>query len=1244
MMLKRPLNLYVLLGCALLSAFVAFIIAETNNYTTGELAQNAELKLQAKEETAQKNLRLVSELLKVTTPKNLFSKYDGNISELYKNEGIAIYVYENDSLCFWSDNQPAVDLYAYAKISNHYYFASETAQNINSDADTSRFNVQLLRIRNGWYECIRQKDSTHSKCTLAALILIKPTYDFENSYINNNFSTWLKLPVNSQLKTEFNYANPAIKSKFGKTLFEIYRSDGLYKNKTINVYAIFFAIISGFLFLLFLFLRLRRKIDNKITLLLVFSIICFVLRSVMIYFKYPAIFYNNVLYDANVFANASSFYFSYMGDVFINSFLILMVAVFIYKLDYDFTHKSTAFNITALFFGTVFVVFLYFNIPVLIDSLVNNSTISYNINELFNFNWLSLIGLLSVALLLFSFYLVVEKTIISLLGNNRLTPFNTFLFFLVVIITAVLVYYLHLSYIDYLWPVPLIIISYFLRKYKASYNFINLGLIVLVSTLIVFALFSKYEQLNKKQTYDALSLNLTDRQDVIAENEFTKIINSIKTDVKLKNLLSLLPLSNEQIEQRIRQVNFSGYFERYEITMALFTSDSLPVFKSEDPIYLNEDYFIKQIKEDGYQTICDDLYYIDKNKRPIRYVAKIEIDDVNKVSEKEYRLYLQLEPKVAVNLGAFPDLLLDKSIESKLQSKDISYAVYESNKLLSAHGEYEYPLFLEKTFSNTDKGYTHYEYSYQKNTKIIISDKKFGFWQKFTSNSYLFLFFSMIVFIAVSFNSLVIKRINTISSLNTRIQFIFVSIIVLSLTGVVIGTIWIVNSQFELKNEKELISKSRSVLKELQQNIGDLNELEPTYKDYTAYSLKKLALLFGSDISLFTKRGVLFSTSQPAIYEQGLLSKFMNPEAYSYFSKQIRANYTQKESIGSLKYQSAYIPFYNKNDRLLGYINLPYFARQKDLEKELTAYLTTLINIYTILFVMATLIALLVSNLLTKPLRIIKQQISNIKFGMKNESINWQADDEIGDLVKEYNKMLLKLEKNSELLAQSERESAWREMAKQVAHEIKNPLTPMKLNIQHLQRVAQSNPEDMKERVNRVSEILIEQIDTLSHIATEFSNFAKLPNTNLEIVNVQEILENVSHLFTQNTACEIVLVTEPQLFTLADREQCLRIFTNLLKNAEQSISPNREGKIEITAASTEQDIVIEIKDNGCGIPYELRPKIFTPNFTTKTMGTGLGLAMVRNSIISFAGSITFETEENIGTTFTIQLPKAKINE
>lgn len=1217
---KRPFKLYIILFCGVLCALFSYFLSQSNNLTTKELVEQAEINLHEKETLAISKLDLLSDALKTIKPKDLFGKSKSIITDLYNIEGVAFYAYENDSLCFWTDNQPSVDLYVY----------------------TTKFNVQLIKIRNGWYEYIKQKDSLKTGYTLVALITIKPEYDFENRFLSNQFSNWLQLPENAKLVKPINFLNHAVKSKFGIPLFEVYRNDGLFKNDAINGFCVFLYLVACLLFLLSLYLFLKNKIKNPNLFILSFAAISFFIRTVMIYFKIPVEFYGVSLYDAKIFADASSFYFSYLGDVLINSGLIFLIALIFYKSSISVKIKNKLLNIILIICYFTFIIFFSIQIRILINSLVNNSTISYNINELFNFSTYSIIGIISIGFLIFAFYLCLEKIVIALVFNKYFIRFSSVAVIVLGVFCLSIKSLQSLISLEYLWPIVLFLISWFLRKYRASYNFINVGLIVLAVTFIVSSLFNKYEQLNKNQTFEALSLSLTDRQDIIAENEFIKISSAIKSDSKLKNLLSLLPLSSEQIEQRLRQIHFSGYFERYEIVMSLFKNDCTPIFLNLNPIYLNEDYFKQQIENEGSQTICDDLYYIDKQKKSIRYISKIEIEDVNKNPNKTFHLYLQLEPKLAVNLGAFPDLLLDKSFENKLESKRISYAVYESNKLLNTFGEYQYPLFINNnTFKlSINDSYEHFIFSPQKNITIVITDKEFGLWGRFTSNSYLFIFFSILVFFSVWFNSIIIKRSPSFNSLNNRIQFILVSIVVLSLACVVVGTIWVVSSQFELKNQKDLISKSQSVLKELQQNIGQQESLDPIYKDNTTYRLKRLAQLFGSDISLFNKKGLLYSTSQPAIYEQGLISRFMNPNAYMSFMRGIQANYTQKESIGSLKYLSAYIPFYSKNDKLLGYINLPYFARQKDLEKELTAYLTTLINIYTILFVITTLVALLVSNLLTKPLRIIKQQISNVQFGKFNEAIKWKSNDEIGNLVAEYNNMLIKLEKSSELLAKSEREMAWREMAKQVAHEIKNPLTPMKLNIQHLQRVVETHPDDINERVKRVSEMLIEQIDTLSHIATEFSNFAKLPNANLEIVNLFDVLQNVTHLFQQNTECEITLDAPESLLIMADKEQCLRIFTNLLKNAEQCIAADRKGKIEVSAVRHVDTIVIKVKDNGVGIEDEIKPKLFIPNFTTKTTGTGLGLAMVKNSVNSFNGTISFDTEINTGTTFTLVFPSA----
>jgi two-component system, NtrC family, nitrogen regulation sensor histidine kinase NtrY len=1213
-MKKLPLKLYLVFIGAVFCSLFSYFLSNQNNYTTEELAASSEIILQNKETVVFEKLSQIAEQVKQNYPKKPLFKTRSFLNDLQIIEGVSFFIYKNDSLCFWTDNQPAIELHGY----------------------TNENDIQLIKIRNGWFEHIKLK--VNEDYTATALISIKSEYDFENKYLNNNFSNWLQLPENSKLIYPASYLRHSVKSKTGALLFQISRTEGLFHNRLINFYA---SILYCFAFVLFaIALFLLNRIFLKTYSVLITIILLITVRCIMIYFKLPQVFYNTHLYDVKIFADANSFLYSYLGDILFNSLIIFTISILYFKNQNVFSVKNNLANTGITLMIILSTIYLSVTIQNLIYSLIYNSTISFNINDLFNFSFYSVVGLFSIGILVFSFYLITEKTSIYISSQKMLlfSILGTILIlFLLVSLSACC-----RSIIDYLWSLPLIFISLVLRKYKASYNFINIGVVILVSTVIISALFYKHEKLNKQQNLEAISLNLADRQDVIAENEFIKISASIKCDVQLKNLLSLLPLSNEQIDQRLRQINFSGYFERYEIVMSLFKNDCTPVFLNVNPIYLNEDYFKNQIENGGSQTVSDDLFFIDQEKKSVRYIAKIDIDDVSKSKDKSFRLYIQLEPKLAANTGIFPDLLLDKSLENKLESKQLSYAIYDSQKLRNSFGDYQYPLYMNSLMfkDGHNDSYRHFVFNSKNNTIIVISDKEYGLWGRFTSNSYLFIFFSLIVLSGILFNYLILKRSQRFSTLNNRIQFILVSIVVLSLTIVVIGTIWVVTTQFELKNQKDLIQKSQSVLQELQQTIGQQENLDLNYKDFTNYRLKRFSQLFGSDISLFDKNGILFASSQPAIYEQGLISKFMSPTAYVSFLNSAAPNYTEKESIGSLKFLSAYQPFYSKRDKLLGYINLPYFSRQKDLEKELTAYLTTLINIYTILFVITTLLALLVSNLLTKPLRIIKTQISNIQFGKINNALKWNSHDEIGDLVSEYNKMLLKLEKSSVLLAQSERESAWREMAKQVAHEIKNPLTPMKLNIQHLQRVIETNPDDINERVNKVSKMLIEQIDSLTHIANEFSNFAKLPKANLEIVNLQGILENVSHLFQQNTKCNIILDAPNNLSIFADKDQCLRIFTNILKNAEQAIPLNREGIIEIKTQLTDSEVIVTIKDNGIGISDEAKLKIFEPNFTTKTTGTGLGLAMTKNLVASFNGTISFSTELNVGTIFTVSFPIA----
>ncbi|MCA1750314.1 MAG: HAMP domain-containing histidine kinase [Flavobacteriales bacterium] len=368
----------------------------------------------------------------------------------------------------------------------------------------------------------------------------------------------------------------------------------------------------------------------------------------------------------------------------------------------------------------------------------------------------------------------------------------------------------------------------------------------------------------------------------------------------------------------------------------------------------------------------------------------------------------------------------------------------------------------------------------------------------------------------------------------------------------------------------------------------------------------------------------------------------MHPEAYADLAFAGRTEYLHEERIGKLAYISAYTPLYNKQGNLLGYINLPYFARQAELEKEISSFLETVVNIFVLLFIISILIGLFISQWITAPLRVLRESLSAIELGKTNRILGYAGNDEIGLLVAEYNAKVSELEHNAERLAKSERESAWREMAKQVAHEIKNPLTPMKLTVQHLQRTLNQGDTVSAEQIERLTNNLVEQIDALTSIANAFSNFAKMPGTKAGPVFLKEVLQNTVTLFSHFDHIKITLDTEVvgQAKVTSDKDQLVRVFNNLIKNAVQSIPETKKGAVRVKLEKEGEGYKITVSDTGSGIDPELKDKIFVPNFTTKSRGMGLGLAMSKNIVEHSSGRIWYKSTPGEGSQFYVWLPAA----
>jgi nitrogen fixation/metabolism regulation signal transduction histidine kinase len=302
-----------------------------------------------------------------------------------------------------------------------------------------------------------------------------------------------------------------------------------------------------------------------------------------------------------------------------------------------------------------------------------------------------------------------------------------------------------------------------------------------------------------------------------------------------------------------------------------------------------------------------------------------------------------------------------------------------------------------------------------------------------------------------------------------------------------------------------------------------------------------------------------------------------------------------------------------------------------------------MVNAYFILILLTVFLAVILANQVASPLQLLQVKLAGLRFGKKNQTIEYKRDDEIGRLVKEYNRMVNELQESAEKLARSERESAWREMARQIAHEIKNPLTPMKLSVQHLRRAWKNGAPDLDQHIDRMTNTLVDQIDTLTNIANEFSKFAQIPGAHFEEIDLMQKIQRITHLFEDT--CKINLIRNSrdtqEILIFADPEQVIQVFNNLIRNAVQAVAEGTEPVVDITVETAEEKVTVKVTDNGMGIAEELQSRLFEPNFTTKTSGMGLGLAIAKKIMEGANGKIWFETRKNSGTSFYLEWPLFK---
>lgn len=1223
-MIFRLLFLFIIFVAG--GLIIHFIFTKENDQVINR-QKNFEQVLRLKEN------RLDELLGKILTNKDTLPSFQSIFPELpsglWQDEGIAIFLYRNDTLVYWSDNNVHAE----------------------NTPDKKLLSGPFMHYANGWFRIITKEDRNLKAIGLA---LVKHDFPYQNDYLVNDFQKDFDLTSNVLLDTIPGSIN--ISTNSGEFIFSL-NYENLHETAVkmhLIVYAFFLAafviliILLFYLYQLFAFFR-----DKPLLLLLAFCFDAIFLRFLLLYFEIPHFLYQTDLFSPYYYA--TSFISPSLGDLVVNSLLWITLAwIFYNRFNFSLVRFRTRLKLFLSFILLLISGVLFYLLISTIRRMVMDSNIELNLNNIFNIDIYSILGFFAMTSLVMAFFLVTSRLnmLICRSGMNRWT------YIVFALLTALLIIPMFPREADhapgYIYPALLFIylltFLYFSKK-SMEYRTISGALIyiVLFSTMTTFVL-DFYHSVKEKQKIKILATELSSKRDPLMEYEFSRSKTQMASDQTLFDLLNNRKKNKETDNQVITYLEkeyFNSFWNKYDLMITVCQPQE--VLNIQPQSYLSNcyGYFKDLVQAPGTDSVGQGLYFLNNKTENNNYIAIIDFPGKKGIKGDTVKIFVELFYKYISESGlGYPDLLIDKNVRVVTGLSDYSYARYVNDKLVYKNGDFSYDLGF-KAYNKDEKssyfidneGYKHYVVKQDNLNKLIISNKNLTFLDLVAPFSYFFIINSLflLVFLAGYMVSGGFRRLEF--NFSNQLQVSIIAIIIISFFVLGLITRSNIIHLYNDKNRDNLSEKTFSVLTEMEHKLGDMPALSDDMTGYISDLLNKFSLIFYSDINLYDPDGTLIASSRPQIFKEKLLSEKMNTSAYYKLAYKQSLLYIQNEKIGRQEYLSAYIPFRNNKDQIIAYINLPYFAKQTELQEEIADFLAAYINVYVLLIVLAILLTVMVSRIITRPLQLIKDKLKVIGIGKSNEKIDWKRKDEIGSLIEEYNRMIDELARSVELLARSERESAWREMAKQVAHEIKNPLTPMKLSVQHLQKAWDDKAPDWNKRLASFSRTIVEQIDSLSEIASEFSDFAKMPAANIEKIELSGIIRSAAELYHHHRNITIDIEhMDQEYFVLADKRQLLRVFNNLIQNAVQAIGKKEDGLINIQLSLDDDFYLVSISDNGAGITDEQATKIFSPSFTTKSSGMGLGLAMVKSILTIIGGTVTFESKSGDGAIFYVKIP------
>ncbi len=1194
-------------------------------------------------------------------------------AEIQEKLGKVIREFDEDYIEILMKNRPDQQVsFQTLNITSHhpfYLFASDGALVYWSDItmipafedlDLKR-NVQLLDNSKGQY---LTKIRTLSRgSTEFSLVQVYPLYDkveIQNEFIraghnpdvfgNDRFQL-SKEPEEGFLDLQHN----------GHYLFSVsfmvgYESVSAFSSRTLLVF--FFSLLGLVLLLGGNFVVTLWHKGERFASVFYTAVFLSSIRLLMITFKFPQNFFETGLFNSSYYS--SSWLNPSLGDLLLNVFcsliiLTMLVGILSRKrflinfIQIRDNYNNAWFLFGAYAFSTVFMLLFYH----LFTNIASNSDWNLNVVAIINFNYVKVISLIIVFLggagyLLFS--ILVLNMVLFKSAIDKKKALNYLLYFSLPI-AAGLFYFdrsLMVAFlVHFLLLGAVIAFSLYNNLYKLELDtFLTFFFGCLLGAMITGT--ASYQHLMKESIKQKRQFgrNILEENNRFAEYLLNEVMEKVREDIFIQSRMGDPFLSKEPIEQKIKKIYLSNYFDQYQTEVKVYNRVGESLLNREKELPLQE--FRKLYMNSDNATSFRNLYY-DRGTaagRPNRYAAFISMYRGNSFLGT---IFLELTQQKMLTNSVYPKLLADSRFEFDVTMGGYDFAIYKDGVLSTSSGVFNYrdpgmeDVLDEENlfqFGINYKGYHHLAVEGETHL-VVISSPSYPVHYILADTALFFVAYLLLTLISIFVYVLFFSLDQVKFTYSTKLQFYLNFAFFFPMMVISVVSMGFLGQSYTEDLHNQYFEKA-SIIRDNLTSYWENQASGVINREELLNQLNDLAKNTNTDINIYLPNGRLMATNQRTIFDKKILTEHINPYAYASLIEAQNNRLLLREEVSQLSYKTVYLALRDvERQRVQAIIAIPFFESEDELNDLIADVFSNILIIFVVIFIIFLAISYFVSKHLTYPFKLLTQKLKTTDLE-SNEYMNWPTKDEIGLLVDEYNNMLSKLEASKRILSSTEKESAWREMAKQVAHEIKNPLTPMKLTLQHLLRLQEAGRIDDPSKLKKPVETLIHQVDTLSDIATSFSTFAKMPLPKNESMDFRQVVIEAVELYSnREDICFSFHDCSPEVAPvtiLGDSKLFGRVISNLIINGIQAVPADRKPCVEVKLEIESEEVILEIKDNGSGIPEDLERKIFIPNFSTKSEGSGLGLAIAKRGVETAGGRIWFLTKIGEGTSFYLSFP------